>query len=145
MRIVHISATLFQCEFCGTVYTSEQAFNESACATGEPPRKLQVGDLVMARFDLGAGMEVVGTNYAKGRIVEIYNPGQDQDLQEGEVTLRATSGYRDPNAWISLDVPRNPHDWMCRVEPLDSEEMVSGLGNRCSTVVKMSSLVAVPA
>lgn len=120
------SIALFRCEFCGTVHTSIEEATGHGCVSGPntPPRHVEVGSKVVATFEVGAGMEAVGTKTTAGTVVDIKSPAELYPKDDLSTKARRFGGFN--TKFIGLQAPYHHHDWMILVKP-DNERVVNGM------------------
>ncbi|MBI2633029.1 MAG: hypothetical protein HYW78_01410 [Parcubacteria group bacterium] len=111
---IEITVDLLQCDFCGTVHTSQEDADWYGCTEKIPEQRFKIDDIVLAPFTVGAGIEAVGTETAHGRVTGIYKQVVSERML---LPSRGKGDYTRRDALIYIQTA--PHDWIITIKSID--------------------------
>lgn len=110
------SIRLIRCGFCGTVATSDAELEAHGCLNDPGAQIFAIGDIVIAKFSVGQGMEYVGSIRAEGRVCAVNKPAALYHDPEADQCFFFSGFDR-----VGFQLPSNRHEWMYEVRPLVTE------------------------
>lgn len=105
---------LFECDFCGTIHTSQEKAENHGCTKEAPEQRFSINQIVQVKFRVGAGLECVGDRIARGKVTLISKP------KIGEFSIGDISrmGWHNVDR-LSFLAPIKNHEWVYTIEPLE--------------------------
>ena len=108
-----ITVEYLECDVCGSIFTSAEEAEEHGCNRNLSP-KFKVDDTVWAQFKVGAGMEALGEEMAKGKVTKVITNLQLRPLGDVKIFTLAFN-----TRILGVNAPIHAHEVYYVVEPIE--------------------------
>jgi hypothetical protein len=106
---VPVTVELLHCDFCGSYHGTKEEAQRHGCYEDVPKQVYTVGDKVLVKVTVAAGMEGVGEAWVQGRITAVMSPIQAYGQSEVKAKAERLGHYNDNVIGVHATI--KPHQW----------------------------------